>query len=97
MASVAGSTVSVKSGAVKQLKVVRGKSVTAAQVAKAVSLAIPKSSQGSMRISILKGGRYCMFAGMTIKGVRKGKCSIAVVLIPKRGKTVIRNTSLTVR
>ena len=97
MVSIVGNSVSVKSGVVKQMKVGRGKSVTAAQVAKAVSLSIPKKSQGSMRISILKGSRYCMFAGMTIKGIRAGKCSIAVVLIPKKGKTVIRNTSLTVR
>jgi hypothetical protein len=81
----------------QQMKVGRGKSVTAAQVAKAVSLLIPKRSQGVMRISIVKGGRYCMFVGTTIKGIRAGKCSIAVVLMPKKGKTVIRNTSLTVR
>jgi hypothetical protein len=79
------------------MKVGRGQSVTAAQVAKSVSLSIPKRSQGSMRISIMKGSRYCMFVGTTIKGVRAGKCSIAVVLIPKKGKSVIRNTSLTVR
>jgi hypothetical protein len=50
-----------------------------------------------MRISITKGGQYCAFVGTSLKAVRKGKCTIAVIYLPKKGKTVMRTNILTVK
>jgi hypothetical protein len=50
-----------------------------------------------MRITIVKGTKYCTFVGTQVRGVRKGTCAITIVMIPKKGKKVTRTTTLTVR
>ena len=75
----------------------RGSNVSAAKLAASVSMTIPKRSVGTMRISITKGNKYCAFVGTSLKAVRKGKCTIVVVYLPKRGRSVLRSNTLTVR
>ena len=75
----------------------RGSNVSAAKLAASVSMTIPKRSVGTMRISITKGNKYCAFVGTSLKAVRKGKCTIVVVYLPKKGRSVLRSNTLTVR
>jgi hypothetical protein len=75
----------------------RGSKVSAAKLAASVSMSIPKRSVGTMRISITKGKQYCAFVGTSLKAVRNGKCTIVVVYLPKRGPSVLRSNTLTVR
>jgi hypothetical protein len=82
---------------VKSLMMKRGTKVSAAKIASAVSMAIPKTSQGSMRIVIVSGVTRCVFRGNAIAAVQRGKCTISVTLLPKQGKSVTRRTSITVR
>jgi len=79
------------------LAIQRGLKVSAAKLAASVSMSIPKRSVGTMRISITKGKQYCAFVGSSLKGIRTGKCTIVVILLPKRGKTVMRTNTLTVK
>ena len=81
---------------VTHLRVKRGRYVTARTIAAHVSLAIPKTSQGSMRISIVRGARSCSFVGARIRGVRRGTCTVLVTLIPKRGKRTLRTATIVV-
>jgi prophage maintenance system killer protein len=60
-------------------------------------MTIPKTSQGKLRISILAGTRFCTFNGNSIRAVQKGRCTIAVTMVPKRGRTFTRQTTITVR
>lgn len=71
--------------------------MSASKIAQAVNLSIPKQSKGAMRIAITKGTKYCTFVGTSIKGVKKGNCTVVVVLIPKIGKSVERKLTLTVK
>jgi hypothetical protein len=75
----------------------RGSMVSATKLAASVSMSIPKRSVGTMRISITKGTKYCAFAGSSLKAIRVGKCTIVVILLPKKGKTVMRTNVLTVK
>ena len=75
----------------------RGSKMSAAKVAASVSMKIPRRSVGTMRISITKGKQYCAFAGTSLKAVRKGKCTIVVIYLPKKGPSVLRSNTLTVR
>jgi hypothetical protein len=75
----------------------RGAQVSASKIASAVSMEIPKTSQGSMRIVIVSGASRCVFRGSAIAAIQKGKCTISVTLLPKQGKSVTRRTSITVR
>jgi hypothetical protein len=50
-----------------------------------------------MRISITKGTKYCAFIGTSLKAVRQGKCTIVVIYLPKKGRSVLRSNTLTVR
>ena len=75
----------------------RGSTVSATKLAASVSMKIPKRSVGSMRISITKGTKYCAFVGGFLKAIRVGKCTIVVILLPKKGKTVMRTNVLTVK
>ena len=73
-----------------------GRKISAANIAASVSFAIPKQSWGTMRISIMTGGKRCKFSGTSVKAVRRGTCSVAVVLLPKNGKASIRNNTITI-
>ena len=73
-----------------------GRKISAANIAASVSFAIPKQSWGTMRISIMTGGKRCTFSGTSVKAVRRGTCSVAVVLLPKNGKASIRNNTITI-
>jgi hypothetical protein len=86
-----------KAPTIRALSLQRGRSITAARIASAVSMSIPKQSLGIMRISIVKGNKYCIFVGKTIRGIKNGKCIIVVKLIPKRGLSTSRRTTMTVR
>jgi hypothetical protein len=94
---VAVSVKLAKAPTIRALSLQRGRSITAARIASAVSMSIPKRSQGIMRISIFTGNKNCIFVGMTIRGIRNGKCTIVVKLIPKKGLSTIRRTTMTVR
>jgi alpha-tubulin suppressor-like RCC1 family protein len=83
--------------AIKIVKVSRNRSVTAAKIASVVSLKIPKRSQGSMRISITRGTKYCKFVGSTVRGIKKGTCTVTVVLVPKKGKPTVRTLKIQVQ
>jgi alpha-tubulin suppressor-like RCC1 family protein len=100
------STVVMASVAVLKAKVVvlirpmvmrRGSNVSAAKLAASVSMTIPKRSVGTMRISITKGSKYCAFVGTSLKAMRPGKCTIVVIYLPKKGPSVLRRNTLTVR
>ena len=82
---------------IRPMSMRRGSRVSAAKLAASVSMAIPKRSVGTMRISITKGNKYCAFVGTSLKAVRQGKCTIVVVYLPKRGPSVLRSNTLTVR
>jgi hypothetical protein len=75
----------------------RGSQLSAAKLAASVSMSIPKRSVGTMRISITKGKQYCAFVGTSLKAVRKGKCTIVVIFLPKKGRSVLRSNTLTVK
>ena len=75
----------------------QGSTVSATKLAASVSMTIPKRSVGTMRISITKGTKYCAFAGGSLKAIRVGTCTIVVILLPKKGKTVMRTNVLTVK
>jgi hypothetical protein len=75
----------------------RGSKVSAAKLAASVSMSIPKRSVGTMRISITKGKQYCAFVGTSLKAVRAGKCTIVVIFLPKKGRSVLRSNTLTVK
>ena len=75
----------------------RGSKMSAAKVAASVSMKIPRRSVGTMRISITKGKQYCAFAGTSLRAVRKGKCTIVVIYLPKKGPSVLRSNTLIVR
>ena len=75
----------------------RGSKVSAAKLAASVSMSIPKRSVGTMRISITKGTQYCAFVGNSLKGIRTGKCTIVVIFLPKKGRSVLRSNTLTVK
>lgn len=90
-------TNSLTSAAVtKVVKVARNRSLTAAKIASAVSLKIPKRSQGSMRISITRGTKYCRFVGSAVRGIKKGTCTVTVVLMPKKGRPTVKTLKIQV-
>jgi len=93
-----GTTGAVTSTAKPSLRVTvrRGRTVSAATIAKAAGLAIPRRSQGTMRISIVSGTVRCVFAGSAVRGTSTGTCRMRVLLVPKRGATVSRTVTLTV-
>jgi hypothetical protein len=66
-------------------------------LAASVSMKIPKRSVGTMRISITKGTKYCAFVGSSLKGIREGKCTIVVIYLPRKGRSVLRSNTLTVK
>ena len=78
------------------LKLKRGGSVTASGIAAAVSMVIPKKSQGTMRISITSGSAVCRFSGTRLVGIKKGTCVVTVKMMPVRGKDTTRRGSVTV-
>lgn len=78
------------------LRLKRNRYITARAIATHVALTIPKTSQGTMRFTIVRGVKYCTFVGTKVKGVRKGSCSILVTLIPKRGSRVLRTAKVVV-
>ncbi len=82
---------------IKTVNAKRGARVSASRVAQAVGMTIPRTSQGSMRIVIVSGDKYCAFSGTLIVAKRAGKCVVAVSLLPKKGKTITRRTSIVVR
>jgi alpha-tubulin suppressor-like RCC1 family protein len=74
----------------------RNRYITARALAKHVALTIPKTSQGTMRFTIVRGSKYCAFVGTKVKGIRKGTCSVLVTLIPKRGVRTLRTAKVVV-
>jgi alpha-tubulin suppressor-like RCC1 family protein len=89
-------SVSTPKPLVTKLYLRRGRTVSAAKIARAVSMTIPKTSQGKLRISIVGGSKYCAFGKASIRGVRKGLCTVSVTLVPKRGRPITRKTTISV-
>ena len=95
-------TVPAESGVLPYRRVIspltlkRGRTLSAPRISRSVSLAIPKKSQGKMRISIIKGAKNCRFSGTSIRAIRRGTCVVAVQLLPKKGKKITRKTTITV-
>lgn len=81
---------------ITQLRLRRGRSVSASKIAQAVSMTIPKTSKGKLRISIVRGAQNCVFTNTSIRAVRKGRCTVSVTMVPKNGKTFTRKTTITV-
>ncbi len=94
--SVVTSSTSSTTVVPRSLRVKRNKSLTARTIASHVSLQIPKTSKGTMRLSIVSGTRNCRFVGTQVRGVRKGTCNVLVTLIPKRGKRVLKTAKIVV-
>ncbi len=94
----AGTTGAVTSTAKPSLRVTvrRGRTASAATIARAAGLSIPRRSQGTMRISIVSGASRCEFAGSAVRGRATGTCRVRVLLVPKKGATVSRTVTLTV-
>ena len=78
------------------LSVKRNRYLTARAIASHVSLTIPKTSQGSMRLTIVRGLQNCSFVDTKVRGIKKGTCSVLVTLIPKRGPRVLRTAKVVV-
>ena len=93
--SIAPNTLT-STAATKVVKLARNRSLTAAKIASAVSLKIPKRSQGSMRISITRGTKYCRFVGSAVRGIKKGTCTVTVVLMPKKGRPTVKTLKIQV-
>jgi alpha-tubulin suppressor-like RCC1 family protein len=93
-----GTTGAVASTTKPSLRVTvrRGRTASAATIAEAAGLAIPRRSQGTMRISIVSGASRCEFAGSAVRGRSTGTCRVRVLLVPKKGATVSRTVTLTV-
>lgn len=88
---------STKKPLVRPVSLRRGSHVSASTLASAVSMVVPKTSQGSMRIVIVTGVSRCVFRGSTILGIRPGQCTVAITLMPKKGPQTTRRTTITVR
>ena len=88
--------ITIKKKKITPIRLRLGRKISAANIAASVSFAIPKQSWGTMRISIMTGGKRCKFSGTSVKAVRRGTCSVAVVLLPKNGKASIRNNTITI-
>jgi len=85
-----------RSSAPSYLTVKRNRYLTARAIASHVSLTIPKTSQGSMRLTIVRGLQNCSFVGTKVRGMKKGTCSVLVTLVPKRGPQVLRTAKIVV-
>jgi hypothetical protein len=86
-----------RTGAPANVLTVRiGRTLTAARIAGATGLAIPRGSQGKLRLSITSGSRYCRFAGTSVRGTARGTCTVRALLIPRRGATVVRSVTVKV-
>ena len=79
-----------------RVSVRRGRTASAATIARAAGLSIPRRSQGTMRISIVSGASRCEFVGSAVRGRSTGTCRVRVLLVPKKGATVSRTVTLTV-
>ena len=94
--ALSGSGLTTNSGAARTLRVRRNRFITARTIASHVSLTIPKTSQGSMRFTIVSGLRNCTFVGTKVKALRAGTCKVLVTLIPKRGTRTLKTAKIVV-
>ena len=78
------------------LTVRRGRTVTAARIAGATGLSIPRGSQGRLRLSIVSGAGRCRFAGTSVRGTAVGTCRVRAVLIRTKGPTLVRTVTVKV-
>ncbi|MFM7263395.1 MAG: RCC1 domain-containing protein, partial [Acidimicrobiales bacterium] len=78
------------------LMVRRGRTLTAARIAGATGLSIPRGSQGRLRLSIVLGGGRCRFAGTSVRGTAVGTCRVRAVLIRTKGPTLVRTVTVRV-
>jgi hypothetical protein len=78
------------------LTVRRGRTLTAARIAGATGLSIPRGSQGRLRLSIVSGAGRCRFAGTSVRGTAVGTCRVRAVLIRTKGPTLVRTVTVRV-
>ena len=87
---------SPSTSAQRLLTVRRLRTLSAARIAAAAGLAIPRKSHGTMRISITAGATRCRFAGSAVRGTSLGTCRVRVMLIPRTGRITTRYVTVTV-
>lgn len=69
-------------------KVKRGKTITAASIAKTVKLRIPKGAKVVTKISA-KSKKICSLSrANTVKALKKGNCAVSISVTPKKSKKV---------
>jgi hypothetical protein len=69
-------------------RVKRGKTITAASIAKTVKLRIPKGAKVVTKISA-KSKKVCSLSrANTVKALKKGNCAVSIAVTPKKSKKV---------
>jgi hypothetical protein len=90
-AAVAAPAVTVPATAPKVIakpRVKRGKTITAASIAKTVKLRIPKGAKVVTKISA-KSKKVCsLLRANTVKALKKGNCAVSIAVTPKKSKKV---------
>ncbi|NBU37481.1 MAG: hypothetical protein EBS32_04485 [Actinobacteria bacterium] len=89
-------TTALAAGTSRTLTVKRLRTVTAARIAAAAGLSIPRKSQGTMRISITSGTTRCRFVGSSVRGTSVGTCRVRVVMVPRTGRVTTRYVTVKV-
>ena len=74
----------------------KSRTVSAARIASAAGLSIPRRSQGTMRISITSGTTRCRFAGSSVRGTSIGTCRVRVMMVPRTGRITTRYVTMKV-
>jgi len=95
-AAEALTTTALAGSASRTLTVRKSRSVTAARIAAAAGLAIPRKSQGTMRISITSGATRCLFVGSSVRGTSVGTCRVRVMMLPRTGRVTTRYVTVKV-
>ena len=80
----------------RTLTVKKLRSVSAARIAAAADLSIPRKSQGTMRISITSGTTRCRFVGSSVRGTAVGSCRVRVMMVPRTGRVTTRYVTVKV-
>lgn len=89
-------TTVAKTTAPRTVTVRKSRTVSAARIASAAGLSIPRKSQGTMRISITSGLTRCRFAGSSVRGTSIGTCRVRVMMVPRTGRVTTRYVTVKV-
>ena len=72
------------------------KSAAAKSIALYAGLKIPRDSKLSLKI-VPSSSRFCRVNGAVVRGVKKGPCKVAVAVIPRKGRSLVRTVLLEVQ